>query len=118
MEPKEPPPTCPTRPPTITTEDKEQPPTEHKQEPPTEQKQDPPTEHKEEPLIRRRGRPRLSIQQKEENKRIRLANLPPEEQEQQRSRHATSQRERHVIEFQKRGLPHAHIHLIPNTLAH
>ena len=60
MEPKEPP-TCPTRPPTITTEDKEQPPTEHKQEPPTEQKQDPPTEHKKEPLIRRRGRPRLSI---------------------------------------------------------
>ena len=83
MEPKEPSPTHPNR-------------TEHKQEPPTLSRRRPrlPTEQKEEPPKRPRGRPPLTIEQKEERKQLRLANVSQEQKQEQRARHAASQRQR------------------------
>ena len=81
MEPKEPSPTHPNR-------------TEHKQEPPTRSRGRPrlPTEQKEQPPKRPRGRPPLTIEQKEERKQLRLANVSQEQKQEQRARHAASQR--------------------------
>ena len=83
MEPKEPSPTHPNR-------------TEHKQEPPTRSRGRPrlPTEQKEQPPKRPRGRPPLTIEQKEERKQLRLANVSQEQKQEQRARHAASQRQR------------------------
>ena len=83
MEPKEPSPTHPNR-------------TEHKQEPPTRSRRRPrlPTEQKEQPPKRPRGRPPLTIEQKEERKQLRLANVSQEQKQEQRARHAASQRQR------------------------
>ena len=83
MEPKEPSPTHPNR-------------TEHKQEPPTRSRGRPrlPTEQKEQPPKRPRGRPPSTIEQKEERKQLRLANVSQEQKQEQRARHAASQRQR------------------------
>ena len=102
MEPKEPSPTHPNR-------------TEHKQEPPTRSRGRPrlPTEQKEQPPKRPRGRPPLTIEQKEERKQLRLANVSQEQKQEQRARHAASQRQRLANQVQRERAGKNNIALIP-----
>ena len=107
MEPKEPSPTHPNR-------------TEHKQEPPTRSRGRPrlPTEQKEQPPKRPRGRPPLTIEQKEERKQLRLANVSQEQKQEQRARHAASQRQRLALILQMSYIEMYYFDLIISYIKH
>ena len=75
-----------------------------------------PTEQKEQPPKRPRGRPPLTIEQKEERKQLRLANVSQEQKQEQRARHAASQRQRLANQVQRERAPRTYKKACTSTL--